>query len=99
MSHLLNGVGILVTADTDKAFLALVFTASVSQASVLEGLLQGGARDCVGELDPSRTMEPDGLHLKVLRQLAMLLQGHSPPSFKCCEDGGRTPVTGEMQTL
>lgn len=40
MCHLLNVVGILVTADTDKAFLALVFTASASKASVFEGLVQ-----------------------------------------------------------
>lgn len=45
VSPLLNGLGILVTADTDKAFLVLAFTVSVSQASVLEGMVQGGEEE------------------------------------------------------
>jgi len=84
----LNGVSDLVTADTGvaealSAAFSSVFIKKVSQATVLRGVVQGGelpavsedeGRDRLRDLSPDKLMRPDGLHPRVLKELADVLK-------------------------
>lgn len=84
---MLNRADDLVTVDTDKVealstFFVSIFTSKVSQASVLSERVQEGelpeadedqVRDYVRELYPYKSMRPDRLPPRVLRELADVL--------------------------
>ncbi|KAK4829437.1 hypothetical protein QYF61_004312 [Mycteria americana] len=74
MGLLLNGVGYLVTVDTEKAdvpsaFFASAFTYKGSRRRTTSNKV----RDDLLEFNPSKPMEPDRLHPIVLRELANIV--------------------------
>lgn len=84
VGSLLNGVGVFVTADTDRAevlialFASVFFINNISQASVLREGVKGGQEllaanegqvwDYLSEVNPYVPMRPNSLPPRVLRE-------------------------------
>lgn len=108
---LLNNASDLVTTDTGlavelSAAFSSVFTKKVSQTSVLRQVIQGGGelpasenqvRDCMRELSPDKSMAPNGLQPRVLRELPHVLRRPLSNIFERSQ--GRSPMTEQKQVL
>lgn len=82
------------------------FTKKVSQTSVLRQVIQGGGelpasenqvRDCMRELSPDKSMAPNGLQPRVLRELPHVLRRPLSNIFERSQ--GRSPMTEQKQVL